>query len=206
VKNQFLKEKNDLQTRFFQIRDLNTQLSGTMKKKEKDFDKLQNQMSKVVKDAAKAAKASIVSVPLKKSLVQETSANVTPGKSLLLPYLIMNSILFFIYIDVAMKLCLGTALLKDAEVSSLRNTLTALTNENLTLRSSMTVLQEEVSSLQAHCSTVMLDAQRKVNDTLKELNNMKKTAGKVEKDVKVEIFAPASPGGTNIVASPVSAI
>jgi hypothetical protein len=57
--NQWLQEKNDLQGRLFQLQALNTQLQGTLKKKEKDYDKLQAQLSKLVKDSNRGNKQSM---------------------------------------------------------------------------------------------------------------------------------------------------
>ena len=37
VKNHWLAEKNDLQTRIFQVQALNTQAAGSLKKRDKDF-------------------------------------------------------------------------------------------------------------------------------------------------------------------------
>lgn len=120
LKNHWLAEKSDLQTRLFQIQALNTQVQGTLKKKDKDYDKLQAQLSKLVKDAGRgAAKPSItVSVPLKKAFSQESSSTT------------------------------AAALLKDAEVISLRNSLSALGKDNATLKASMEALQQELVRLQ----------------------------------------------------------
>ena len=76
VKNHWLAEKGDLQTRIFQVQALNTQASGSLKKCEKDFVKLQNQLAKIVKDGNKAqAKPAIVmSLPVQKNLTQGTAA------------------------------------------------------------------------------------------------------------------------------------
>lgn len=97
VKAHWLAEKNDLQSRFHQVQALNTQIQGTLKKKEKDFDKLQNQLAKVVKDAAKgqAKPAIYLSVPIKKNLSQETKVS-------------------------------AISLLKDAEVLAARQTISTL--------------------------------------------------------------------------------
>lgn len=76
VKNHWLAEKSDLQTRIFQVQALNTQASGSLKKTEKDFVKLQNQLAKIVKDGnkAQAKPAIIMSLPVKKNLSQEGGA------------------------------------------------------------------------------------------------------------------------------------
>lgn len=74
VRNLWLAEKSDLQTRIFQVQALNTQASGSLKKTEKDFVKLQNQLAKIVKDGnkAQAKPAIIMSLPVKKNLSQES--------------------------------------------------------------------------------------------------------------------------------------
>lgn len=98
VKNHWLAEKNDLQTRIFQVQALNTQATGSLKKKEKDFEKLQNQLAKIVKDANKgqAKPAIVMSLPVRKNLSQE-SAPVS-----------------------------GVAILKDAEIQAAKKTIAAL--------------------------------------------------------------------------------
>lgn len=118
VKNHWLAEKSDLQSRLCQVQALNTQISGTMKKKEKDFDKLQTQMAKLVKDANKTVKATMVlTAPLKKSLSQDQS-NPTIA-----------------------------ALLKDAELNALKSIIKSLESENSLLKSAAVQLKESVSQL-----------------------------------------------------------
>lgn len=118
LKNHWLAEKSDLQSRFAQIQAQNTATHGTLKKKEKDYDKLQIQLSKLVKDANRGQKGCVtISQPLKKTLSQETT-NTT-----------------------------AQAVLRDAEVVSLRNTLTALGRDNASLRSSVEQLQNELVKL-----------------------------------------------------------
>ena len=85
MKNNWLAEKSDLQTRIFQIQALNTQTTGSLKKRDKDFEKLQNQLAKIVKEANKsqAKPAIIMSLPVKKNLSQETGHNSSSALSLL---------------------------------------------------------------------------------------------------------------------------
>ncbi len=99
VKNHWLAEKSDLQTRIFQVQALNTQSSGTLKKCEKDFVKLQNQLAKIVKDGnkAQAKPAIMMSLPVKKNLSQESAAQGS-----------------------------AAALLKDAELQAAKKTITTL--------------------------------------------------------------------------------
>lgn len=90
VRNHWLTEKSDLEGRMFQMQGLNTTMQGmlfhpkfpvvficilgTMKKKEKDFEKLQNQYAKLVKDNERGNKAVIqLSQPLRKGITQSTS-------------------------------------------------------------------------------------------------------------------------------------
>ncbi|RYG69562.1 hypothetical protein EON64_02380 [archaeon] len=120
VKNYWLAEKSDLQTRYFQIQALNTQVTGTLKKKEKDYDKLQMQLSKIVKDGQKGNKAVIqMSAPLKRNFSQETS---NPN---------------------------ALQLLRDAELAALKSTVKAWENENVTLKNSVGAMQSELANLQA---------------------------------------------------------
>lgn len=99
MRNHWVAEKSDLQTRIFQVQAQNTQVMGTLKKKEKDFEKLQNQLAKIVKDSSRGqAKPSIVmSLPVKKNLSQG------PGEQ-------------------------GTAasILKDSEMQAAKKTITSL--------------------------------------------------------------------------------
>lgn len=70
LRNQWLNEKRELEGRCFQIQALQTQLQGTLRKKEKDFDKLQQQLGKVVKESSRQQKSSIV---LSKPLLRTSS-------------------------------------------------------------------------------------------------------------------------------------
>lgn len=71
LKCQWLSEKSDLETRCFQTQALHTQLQGTLRKKEKDYDKLQQQLLKINKDSQRGSKSTIViSKPLSRNLEQ----------------------------------------------------------------------------------------------------------------------------------------
>lgn len=70
LRNQWLNEKRELEGRCFQIQALQTQLQGTLRKKEKDHDKLQQQLAKVVKDASRQQKSMLT---LSKPLARTTS-------------------------------------------------------------------------------------------------------------------------------------
>lgn len=67
VKRHWLAEKNDLQNRVFQVQTLHTQLQGTLKKRERDFEKLQaNLLKGVTKGNGKQQQPGIVlSAPIK---------------------------------------------------------------------------------------------------------------------------------------------
>ena len=55
----------------FQMLALQTQIQGTMRKKEKDYEKLQSQLDKVVRDSLRGNKSVItVSKPLQKNSSQ----------------------------------------------------------------------------------------------------------------------------------------
>lgn len=122
LKNHWLAEKSDLQTRLFQVQVLNTQIHGTLKKKEKDHERLQSQLSKLVKDSTRGAPKAVmtISVPLKKAFSQESSSS--SGAS-------------------------AQSLLRDAEIGALRNTLTAVSKDNAALRTSIEELQSELVRL-----------------------------------------------------------
>jgi predicted nuclease with TOPRIM domain len=76
LRMQWLAEKNDLEARVFQTVSLNTQLQGTLRKKEKDFEKLQNQLLKLVKDTSRAKPMITLSKPLQKNSSQIKSGTI----------------------------------------------------------------------------------------------------------------------------------
>ncbi len=76
LKMQWLAEKNDLEARVFQTISLNTQLQGSLRKKEKDFEKLQTQLLKLVKDTSRAKPMITVSKPLLKNSSQVKSGTI----------------------------------------------------------------------------------------------------------------------------------
>lgn len=83
TRNQWLAERTELESRVAQLNTLKTQFQGSFIKKEKDFEKLQSQLAKVVKDSNRGQKAVItVSVPLKKNLTQ-SSAGAAASKATL---------------------------------------------------------------------------------------------------------------------------
>jgi hypothetical protein len=75
TRNHWLSEKSELESRTFQMLALQTQIQGTMRKKEKDYEKLQGQLDKVVRDSMRGNKAVIVvSKPLQKNSSQVKAA------------------------------------------------------------------------------------------------------------------------------------
>jgi len=71
LRNQWLAEKSELESRCFQLQALQTQYQGTMRKKEKEFEKLQSQLIKTIKDGQRSQKAVItVSKPLQRMSTQ----------------------------------------------------------------------------------------------------------------------------------------
>ena len=75
LRNQWLADKSDLETKSFQAQALSTQLNGTIKKKDKDYDKLQAQLAKIIKEASRGNKACIqISAPLQKNLSQSSGS------------------------------------------------------------------------------------------------------------------------------------
>jgi Ni,Fe-hydrogenase I large subunit len=76
----WLAEKNDLETRCFQAQGLATQYQGTIRKKDKDYEKLQTQLAKMVKDSQRGQKAvAVITRPLPKNF-QETAKTVVTLK------------------------------------------------------------------------------------------------------------------------------
>eukprot|EP00607_Mallomonas_marina_P001272 CAMPEP_0182436630 /NCGR_PEP_ID=MMETSP1167-20130531/82556_1 /TAXON_ID=2988 /ORGANISM="Mallomonas Sp, Strain CCMP3275" /LENGTH=90 /DNA_ID=CAMNT_0024628977 /DNA_START=376 /DNA_END=644 /DNA_ORIENTATION=- len=68
---QWLSERNDLEGRVFQSQSLCTQTQGSLRKREKDYDRLQQQLKKLVKDSHRHQKSVIVlSNPLPRSSSQ----------------------------------------------------------------------------------------------------------------------------------------
>ena len=56
MKSQWAAEKSEMESRVFQALSLQQSTLGTMRKKENDFDKLQSQLAKMLKDSQKAQK------------------------------------------------------------------------------------------------------------------------------------------------------
>lgn len=74
----WLAEKNELETRCFQAQGLVTQYMGTLRKKDKDYEKLQGQLAKMVKDSSRGQKSVIViTKPLPKNFQEKLKPAVT---------------------------------------------------------------------------------------------------------------------------------
>jgi hypothetical protein len=73
TRNHWLREKTELEGRIFQIQALNTQFQGSLRKKEKDYERLQLQLEKLVKDSNRGTQKSsviMISKPLPKNSSQ----------------------------------------------------------------------------------------------------------------------------------------
>jgi hypothetical protein len=104
LRNHWAQEKNELEGRMFQLTALQTQVEGTMKKKEKEFEKLQTLLQKQVKDSMRGQKVGVViSKPIQKNSSQTKQVSA------------------------------GAAVLKDAELKALTGTITELTVRTLHL-------------------------------------------------------------------------
>jgi hypothetical protein len=120
LRNHWMAEKADLQSRFCQVQSLNTQIQGSLKKKEKEFEKLQNQLTKIVKDSCKSVKSTmIVSLPLKKPTSQENITGITG------------------------------ALLRDAEVSALKRSVQQFQHENSVIQRHLESIKLSLADLQS---------------------------------------------------------
>jgi hypothetical protein len=66
LRSHWLTEKTDMEGRLFQMLAVQTQTQGSMRKKEKEYERLQNQMAKLVKDSNRGSKSSsmVISKPL----------------------------------------------------------------------------------------------------------------------------------------------
>lgn len=180
VKNHWLAEKADLQSRLCQVQALNTQIQGTLKKKEKEFDRLQIQLSKVVKDAARNSKATLfISAPLKKAMSQDNTSS-------------------------------STQLLRDPEIIALKNSMLHMERENIGLRSTVENMQGDLTDLQESFDKAIKAAEEKYRIQLesvkqerivntKFIENVQKNTiveeeeSVAEEDVLVELVASAVP-------------
>lgn len=132
LRNHWLADKADLQSRFCQVQGLNTQIQGTLKKKEKEFEKLQAQLTKLVKDSARGVKSTImISAPLKKATSQEISGGNHGG------------------------------LLRDAEVLALKRSLQQFQQENSTIEKNLQEIKSNLAELQSNFESKLQEIEGK---------------------------------------------
>jgi hypothetical protein len=74
----WLAEKNELESRLFQLQGLTTQYQGTIRKKDKEYDKLQIQLSKLVKESQRGQKSVIVLTKPLPKYVNEGTKTLAP--------------------------------------------------------------------------------------------------------------------------------
>lgn len=149
LRNHWMQEKTELDGKMFQLQALQTQVQGTMRKKEKEFEKLQGHLQKQVKDSLRGQKIGVVmSKPAPKNSSQVKSAP-------------------------------GAYLLRDAELAAVNGTVAELTAENTTLRAAIDKLGENTASLQAqftssiaHLTTKYQTEQETLLQKIKELHDL----------------------------------
>jgi chromosome segregation ATPase len=74
-RNRWVEEKADLESKVFQMLAVQTQVQGSLRKKEKDHEKLQNQLAKAVREGNKSNKTMIsISKPIKQNAHQLSTA------------------------------------------------------------------------------------------------------------------------------------
>lgn len=84
AKRQWASEKTELESRYFQALSLLTQTQGTLRKREKDLEKLQSSLEKMATKEAKANKfAFTISKPLPKAFSQQQQSAATSSSSAL---------------------------------------------------------------------------------------------------------------------------
>jgi len=131
----WLSEKSELESRCFQLQALHTQLQGTLRKKERDYDRLQTQLSKAVKESQKPPRGGSgqqqgftpvisISQPLKKNSSQSQATQ-------------------------------GTLL--DAELTAVRSTVATLEAENSNLREAVEELTVTFEEFQAKMTREVLE-------------------------------------------------
>eukprot|EP00600_Ochromonadales_sp_CCMP1393_P001869 CAMPEP_0174982370 /NCGR_PEP_ID=MMETSP0004_2-20121128/16463_1 /TAXON_ID=420556 /ORGANISM="Ochromonas sp., Strain CCMP1393" /LENGTH=607 /DNA_ID=CAMNT_0016234329 /DNA_START=172 /DNA_END=1998 /DNA_ORIENTATION=+ len=134
VKKSWLAEKNDLQARFHQILALHTQTQGSLKKKEKDFDKLQNQLARLVKDSNRACGM--------KPVLEITPTFFPPSQKHEKKSQLTASRKNEISSSGSRQL-----LLRDAELQAAQQAVTTLHAENQVLRSSLDALRNQMDEV-----------------------------------------------------------
>jgi len=117
VKAHWLAEKSELESRVFQSQALATQWQGSLRKKEKDYDKLHIQLSKLMKESSRGQKDAIAKIVISKPLAK----NLTQTKP--------------------------NCSLKDAEMAAAQETIAMLEKENLTFRKAIDDLTTSINDL-----------------------------------------------------------
>jgi uncharacterized protein YukE len=167
LRNHWAQEKNELESRMFQLTALQTQVEGTMKKKEKEFEKLQTLLQKQVKDSQQGQKVGVtVSKPIPKNSSQTKVISA------------------------------GAALLRDAEFKALAHTMGELTSENLSLRTALDTINQHTSALQTQfeSSVGQLTAKyhREQEELIEQINQLQESLEQSnQRPVQLEAKSPA---------------
>lgn len=143
VKAHWLAEKSELESRVFQSQALATQWQGSLRKKEKDYDKLQMQLSKLIKESTRGQKDAVAKIVVSKPLAKNLTQVVKP-----------------------------TTTLKDAEVAAAQETIAMLERENLTFRKAVDDLTVSINDLKDKFASDLekLEAQRMLD--LEKMNEL----------------------------------
>ena len=126
IRNHWMNEKNELENKVFHIQSLLTQTKAAAIKKDKDYEKMQNQLSKAVKDSTRGQKDKqgiTISKPLPKQTSQKEQKK--------------------------------AATVKDAEMLASTATINALSSENTMLRGAVNDLTEQINTLQVTYASLM---------------------------------------------------
>jgi len=120
LRNRWLEEKTDLENKVHQSLALQTHATATLRKKEKDYDKLQLQLSKLVKESNKSNKTMmVISKPLKANSTQKTQLE---------------------------KAEIAAASLREAEINNLRTSMQTLEKTNELLQKNVLAVTASVTS------------------------------------------------------------
>ena len=126
MRNHWLNEKNELENKVFQIQSLLTQTKAAVIKKDKDYEKMQNQLTKAIKDSTRGQKEKqgiTISKPLPKQTSQKEQKKAVT--------------------------------VKDAEMLASNATIDALTGENSMLRGAVNDLTDQINNLQITFASLM---------------------------------------------------
>jgi ribosomal protein S18 len=127
LRNHWLQEKSELEGRLFQMQTVQTQYDATMRKKEKEYQRVQSHLEKQVRDSRRGQSSSItISKPLPKNLSQK-NASISSG---------------------TMSTSSAASLLRDAEVAAANHTIR-------NLRAELSELNDRVEKVEAEKASVM---------------------------------------------------